>query len=163
MNQIRLIYKKFFRWCIEMEYIKKSPALNLSPERAKTENTLPIKKKEIQLFFDTIDNSNDPYTIRDKTLFAVYAYIGVRKNEALILRVRDLDFSEGIIHIQSSKSGKERRRVIIPKKLIKILKTYLKERKENVKNKVENDWLFPGVTGEKHFSSRQAHNRFIKC
>ncbi len=91
--------------------------------RAKRTKSVPaiLSRKEI---YDILDNLEYPYTIVVKLLYSC----GLRLTEGLNLRIRDIDFEEGIANI-SGKGGKYRK-VFLPKKVL----PEMKEQLNRVKN-----------------------------
>lgn len=79
--------------------------------RAKSKRRVPavLSKEEVVLVLNRMDGS--------KRLAALLMYgTGIRLNEALCLRVMDIDFGRGEITVRSGKGGKDRR-VMLPQSL----------------------------------------------
>ncbi|MBI5807324.1 MAG: site-specific integrase [Ignavibacteriales bacterium] len=123
--------------------------------------TTALTQEEISILFNTISKSTDSNAKRDKTLFAVYAYTGIRKSEALALKISDYDNVSKVLHLPKSKRSSKTFQ-IIPTILSQILDKYLEERLKLINR--DNDLLplFPGKELNKKLSSRQASNRFEK-
>ncbi len=100
----------------------------------------------------------DPHSERDKTLFAVYAYTGIRKSEALELRISDYDSVSKIFHLRKSKRSSKTFQ-IIPTMLSQILDEYLEKRFKLITRDNDSPPFFPGKELNKKLSSRQASNR----
>ncbi|MDB5349451.1 MAG: site-specific recombinase XerD [Planctomycetota bacterium] len=75
-------------------------------------------------------------------LGAVYTYCGLRRNEALRLRVEDVDFRQGILRVvrrngKALKTVASEAAVPMPKALVAILKAWV--------GRCGSEWLFPGM------------------
>lgn len=87
--------------------------------------TVPIMPEEITRLLKVISQSADALANRDNALFSVYAFSGVRKSEALALRVSDYNPQSKTISVKSSK-GRTRKFQPIPPILSGVLDNYLK-------------------------------------
>lgn len=123
-------------------------------------HTSAITQEEISIFFNTISKSSDKYSLRDKTLFAVYAFTGIRKSEALALQISDYDRVSKILYLPQSKYSLKRYQTI-PAILSQILDKYLQTR-FRLTTRGNSLPLFPGYKQNVTLSPRQASNRFNK-
>jgi site-specific recombinase XerD len=92
----------------------------LNIPRAKKESKLPVvlAKEEIKKILRPINN------VKHKLLLGLMYASGLRVSEAVRLRVRDLDFENGVIIIRSGK-GRKDRQTVLPKLIVPVLKKYV--------------------------------------
>jgi len=119
--------------------------------------TVSISQSEIRTLLDTISKSGDPFSKRDKTLFALYAFTGIRKSEALLLRISDYDRDSKLLHLPYVKRSSKKFQVI-PSILTIILDDYLK----NTLIIDLSSPLFTGNSCNRFLTSRQVSYRFDK-
>ena len=160
MNKIKSVYRSFFKWCFIKGFIDKDFTLAIRLVRSNSMRTTPINQDEISALLNTISTSNDLHSQRDKALFAVYAYSGLRKSEALALRICDYDGYAKILSLPKSKGGAKKRQPI-PSILSFVLDGYLNS-DFCVKRSNCALPLFPGNKPGDFLSGRQAGNRFDK-
>ncbi len=100
--------------------------------KPKVRRKLPTvwSREEVCALLDTEMN------IKHRALLALYYSAGLRCQEALDLKVTDIDSKRMIIHIREGK-GKFPRQVMLSPKLLELLRLYWRGRKPK-------DWLFPG-------------------
>lgn len=160
INRHKSVYRSFLKWCFLQEYLQKDFSFYIRLSKVCSKNTIAIRPDEIKKLLDTISKFNDPLSKRDRTLFAIYAFSGIRKAEALFLRVCDFDINSGIIYLPKLKSTAKRTQKI-PTVLAKILCEYVNEN-FTLKNMNSIQPLFPGQKHNNPLSPRQASNRFEK-
>lgn len=158
MNRIKSVYRSFFKWSFETERIQRNPARFLSMGNAGSTPTVPITQKEVSILLETIRKSSDYHVLRDEALFALYAFTGIRRTEALALKIKDYDPAGSGILLRHSKGGIVRRQPV-PSSLSYILDKYLANLRKRRK-KYNSNPLFPGRASEMPISARQAQNRF---
>lgn len=105
-----------------------------------------ISKFEFELLLSSIEfapTRNQKNIIRDKLIFSLLYYSGIRRNELLSLSWSDINLSKSTLAIRSGKGGKDR---IIPlhSSLGPFLEEYLKQRLP-----LKDNALFVGEAGKR--------------
>jgi len=116
-------------------HIKKQKKHNLPSE-------FYLKPKEIKRLIGSARNQ------RDKTLIKLIAHTGMRRNEARLLEVRDIEYDRKQIHVRRGKFDKSRV-VPVTSDLLSDLRNYIGYR--------ETGYVFQG-RGEKPISPRLVNN-----
>ncbi len=121
----------FFKWCIRERHITKNPVADL--ERPRKEKKLPrrLTKQEALRLLEVVYNYpyRHPYLrFRNHALFATFIFAGLRRQEAVNLKLTDVDLENRSIFVRQGKGSKDR---IIPmnETLREILMRYLQERR----------------------------------
>lgn len=155
VNRVKSAYRSFFNWCWSRELIRRNPAAELKLGKVTCRPTSPFSKREIRHFLAGIIESGEPLAKRDAALFSVYAFTGIRRAEALGLRVGDYDPKNGVIRISKTKGGSPGVR-IAPRRLRAALDDYLQSMKS-----VDILWpLFPARDPSIPLTARQVQSRF---
>ena len=131
-----LALKSFLRF-LEREDLVKSLKLPKLPK------SLPkaLTKEEIRRLIDAADN------LRDKLIIILFYATGLRVSEMRNLNVEDINFEDEFLIVRQGK-GRKDRVVPLPRKVIELLKQYLKWRDEYYLNKKENA-LFLNKNGKR--------------
>ncbi|MHB8929785.1 MAG: tyrosine-type recombinase/integrase [Melioribacteraceae bacterium] len=157
LNRIKSVYHSFFNHCYKRKYIN----INLSDEiplvKSCSRFTTAITQKEITSLLNAISQSADTFSQRDRALFAVYAFTGIRKTEALALQISDYDRDLMLLRLPLVKRSSKKFQTI-PSILSNILDDYL----TSSGNADSSFPLFPGNQSKTYLSSRQVSNRFDK-
>ncbi len=121
---------------------------DINIKRQKSEKKLPVvlSKDEIKLMIEKTKNK------KHKLLIELLYGTGLRVSEAVNLKIEDLNLDEPLNIIRGGK-GKKDRQIILPLRLRRKLKSYLKRRRDN------NPYLFH--YRDSHISTRQAQ-RIVK-
>ncbi len=157
LNRIKSVYRSFFNYCYKRKYTNINLADEIHLIKSCSRFTTAITQKEITFLLTAISQSADTFSQRDKTLFAVYAYTGIRKTEALALRISDYDRDSKLLHLPFVKRSSKNFQTI-PSILSDIIDDYLTS-SEVVDSSLP---LFPGSNINTYLSGRQVSYRFEK-
>lgn len=123
----------FFKWLAVKKYISQNPFQLLKAPSPSYEDKKFLKKEEIERIIATIHlhhNYNSLILKRNLVLFYLLLLCGIRKEELMLLQIRDIDFERKILTIrgETSKSAKTRQ-IPIHSLLIMHLNDYFTARK----------------------------------
>jgi integrase/recombinase XerD len=160
LNRTKSSYRSFFNWCYTKRYINVDLSKEIRLVKTCSQSTSAISQEEIRILLDTISKSSDKYSQRDKTLFAVLAFAGIRKSEALSLRISDYDSQTQKLYLSRSKRSSKKYQ-LIPSALAAVLDKYIKK---YLSYEIAQQCLplFPGKHIYSFLSCRQASNIFEK-
>lgn len=156
LNRIRSTIRSFLRWAQETGKVTQNPAAHLRRARAESVPTIPIEPAEVERLLAAIRGSSAPLRVRDEALFAIYAFTGLRRAEALHLTVGDHDPERRTLLVRSGK-GHRPRLVPVPPRLASPLSVH---RAQLGASAEVGGPLFPGRLGGEPLTARQAQGRF---
>ena len=110
------------------------------------EKTLPdfLTIKEVERLFESI-SEDDPYELRDKTIFELLYSSGLRISEAIELESGHIDFENSFINVVGK--GDKERIVPINEEAKRLLLKYLKESRQDILGTRESEYLFISKKG----------------
>ncbi|TET10390.1 MAG: hypothetical protein E3J83_00585 [Candidatus Atribacteria bacterium] len=160
-NKINILHH-FFRFLHNSGYISTNPAILIRPPRNKVKIPKVLNEIELEKFLKAPDHNTDTrfkkYALRDKLIFTMFAYTGLRRTELINLNWNDINLGNKYLIVRKSKNRSQR---IIPlhDRVISLLEKYLSERLP-----LKNNALFIGRTGERihHNSLKNLFDRYIK-
>lgn len=123
----------FCEWLRIKGYIKQNPFSELPYPTPSYEDKQFLKKEEIEKILTAIlSNSVTIFILkRNIAMFYLLLFCGLRREELLLLQVRDLDFENKLLTVRSETSKVKRTRYIpLHSQLILYLKDYLKVRND---------------------------------
>ena len=148
--------KSFYTYMLTSHNVPLNPAKGFTP--SKVERKLPeiLTGKEVDLFLDQPDTS-DEKGCRDKAMLEVLYATGIRVTELISLDIKDVNLSVGFIRCIGK--GKER---IVPlyKTAVKALATYINEVRVQLLDEPHQQALFVNMNGER--MSRQGFWKIVK-
>jgi site-specific recombinase XerD len=144
-----LIIKRFFGFLALEGYIDEDPSLRLP--RPKVGKRLPraLTVAQTRQLLKVLDDDT-PIRHRDKVIIWLMYSAGLRLNEAVGIRVEDLDLQRGTLRVVGK--GNRERLLYLKPALVRLIEGYL----ERVK---PGEYLFPGRSGG-HITDRNIQLRF---
>lgn len=131
VGALKFLYNELLRRNYDLFY--------LYPDRREYKLPQILSMKEVKKLLDSINN------IKHKAMISTLYSCGLRLEELLNLKAEDIDSQRMFIRINSGK-GKKDRNVVLPEKLLIILRKYYKIYKPK-------DYLFEGQNGSKYSST----------
>ena len=119
--------------------------------KPKIRRKLPVvwSREEVAALLDITKN------LKHRALLAILYGAGLRIQEALDLKVTDIDSKRMIINIREGKGGFPRQVMLSPK-LLEWLRAYWNRRKPK-------DWLFPGIRSDRPMYASAVNVSAISC
>ena len=160
-NKINILHH-FFRFLHDSGYISTNPAILIRPPRKKVKIPKVLNEIELEKLLKAPDHNTDTrfkkYSLRDKLIFTMFAYTGLRRTELINLNWNDINLGNKYLIVRKSKNKNQR---IIPlhDRVIELLDLYLTQRLP-----LKNNALFIGRTGQRihHNSLKNLFDRYIK-
>ncbi len=124
----------FFKWMAVKHYIEVNPFATLKHPSPSYEDKKFLKKEEIEKIITAIHTHHDNNLLilkRNLVLFYLLLFCGLRREELMLLQIRDVDIEHKILTVRgdTSKSGRSRQ-LPLHSQLLLYLKDYLNERKK---------------------------------
>jgi site-specific recombinase XerD len=128
---------------------KKIPRMKRTP-------TMPVipSCEEVMLLLNSVKN------IKHKAILYLLYGSGLRVSEVAKLRIRDICSKTMRIRVENAKHGTDRY-TILSESGLQVLRTYFKASFSSKSYKRE-DWLFPGIDGERHINVKTIKNVMIE-
>lgn len=146
-------FSTFFNWCVKIRAVEKNPCENI--EKPKLPSRLPrcLDKKQTIRVLHTV--SSYPWITafqrtRNEAIIYTFIYSGIRLQELLDLKTRDINLETGEMFIQQGK-GKKDRVVPIHPRLRIVLRTYIQEKE---KKKTKSSYFFTGLYSSKPLNAK---------
>ena len=160
-NKINILHH-FFRFLHDSGYIITNPVILIRPPRKKVKIPKVLNEIELEKLLKATDHNTDTrfkkYELRDKLIFTMFAYTGLRRTELINLNWNDINLGSKYLIVKKSKNKNQR---IIPlhDRVIELLDKYLTQRLP-----LKNNALFIGRTGQRihHNSLKNLFDRYIK-
>ena len=124
--------KRFFAWCVDMEYLEKDPAAKLIvPKRGKN-NPATLSPSQVEFLLNEwtpFYTKRDAFLAdRDKALVRLFIMSGLRRAELSALDVGDVNVEGRAIAVRSGKGDRDRA-VMVPANVQPVLRALTKGRK----------------------------------
>jgi integrase/recombinase XerD len=123
----------FFEWMVSKKHIEANPFKEMRYPSPVYEDRKYLKKEEIEKIIAAIHIHHNNILVlkRNLVLFYILLFCGLRKQELLLLKVRDIDFERKMLTVSAdtSKSGRTRH-IPLHSSTIMYLKDYLSARKK---------------------------------
>jgi len=144
-------FNKFFKWCVTEGHVEINPMDGI--KRPRQYKSLPrrLKQGEAQKILYAALDYDWRYKFehtRNHAILATFLFTGMRCQELLNLQMADIHLNSSNILIREGKGAKDRN-VPIHYKLMRILKSYLEDRKRHQK---ESPFLFVGACSNKQMN-----------
>lgn len=156
--EVRLL----FGFLVREGFLLTNPSKNLTvPRQERRISRNVLTRNEIDNFLNTIDTSN-LYGFIDRTIFELLYSTGLRLGELYSLKLKNINFDDGLITVIDGKGLKDRVCVLtgISKKYLKV---YVEELRQKYLNPgVVTKYLFPSIAGKKKKANDPNLNRRIK-
>jgi len=137
--------KSFFRYLYLSKVIVKNPIKIIKSLKQNKKVQIPFSIQEMELVKNIDLNTDDFLSIRDKLIFEIFYQTGIRRNELINLKCKDVNFYGKYLKVFGK--GKKERIIPLGSDLINLLDKYLIIR--NMKNINNIDELILSKTGKK--------------
>jgi Site-specific recombinase XerD len=160
-NKINILHH-FFRFLHASGYINSNPAILIRSPRKKVKIPKVLNDIELEKLLKAPDHNSDTrfkkYALRDKLIFTMFAYTGLRRTELINLNWNDINLGNKYLIVKKSKN-KNQRIIPIHDRVLELLDKYLSERLP-----LKNNALFIGRTDQRihHNSLKNLFDRYIK-
>lgn len=132
VNHLRSVYNAFFNWLAYSGYIPKSPCLMIKPLKCKKEH-----REELSTI-DLDDLRSGCKNVKQRMTIEFLLATGCRANEAINVKLSDIDFDAKTVLVREGKGGKQRVVLLTPV-ATKYIKEYVYTRKHKSEYLFIND------------------------
>ena len=146
INRFVSSLKSFFKFLINENLIETNPVDKI--ETPKTGRILPavLSIEEVDKILNQPD-LNVKLELRDRAILETMYASGLRVSELIELEINNVFFSEGFLRVTGK--GSKERIVPIGRFALHYIETYIKECRNNIKNKLSENILFLNFRGKK--------------
>ena len=99
--------KAFYLFLLKTKTISVSPLAKHQALKSKKKIQIPYSEKEMFQLLNQFDDESDFETIRNKLMFQLFYFTGMRRSELINLKLKDIDFSTNLLKVLG-KRNKER-------------------------------------------------------
>lgn len=133
--------RKFFIWLEHEGVITENPVSNYEFKRYANGSRQPLSQSEILRLFEAAEN------YKEKSLLHLFYSCGLRRTEAVLLQITDIDFKKKFLYVREGK-GSKRRVIPITGTAKRDFYMYLsKERPEKTANEFIIGYMGKGMNG----------------
>lgn len=148
--------KSFYSYMLSIHSVPANPAKGFTPTRIERKLPAVLTSKEVDLFLDQPDPTDDK-GCRDKAMLELLYATGIRVSELISLDIQDVNLSVGFVRCR----GKNKERVIpLYKAAVRALSAYVSEVRPQLLESPEETALFVNMNGER--MSRQGFWKIVK-
>ncbi|MGV8131412.1 MAG: tyrosine-type recombinase/integrase [Candidatus Pacearchaeota archaeon] len=123
----------FFTWLHQHEYITENPFRYMKRPTVVWDDLKYLKKEKIEQIFSALHNpllTNPLVVKRNLAMFYILLFCGLRREELILLQLRDIDIERKILTVRAETSKIPRTRHIpLHSTVVMYLKDYIRERK----------------------------------
>lgn len=153
------VVRSFLRFCEENGLIESSPAAGVGSPKLPRRLPQVLSPEQVSMLLEAIGGTK-PLDLRDRALFELIYSSGLRCQEALDLRLRDLSFES--CEIRAKGKGRKVRIIPVGEFALKALERYLQEgRTRLITGGMQEDHVFLSRTG-RPLSSSDVRRRLVR-
>lgn len=149
LENIRIIIKSFFTWCVDEGIISQNPCNKIKPIRYADNSRQPMTTMELEKIRKACVNP------RETALVEVLYSSAARISEIANMKLSDISFSDKTVVIPHGK-GDKRRISYLSAKAILAIRSYLSTRDDDC------EYLFVNVRGPKHKIAKKSLEEVIR-
>lgn len=150
-------FRTYFTYLVKKGFISSNPMIGIPKPRIQSGPPKSFNEMEIMKILRTVANMPTGYDftrIRNKALITLMIYTGIRKTEAINLKLTDVDLNNYYMFIEHGKGDKRREIPLETEMLVPILHEYLDHRNRLYKT---SPWFFTGTfSGRGHNHEKMA-------
>lgn len=149
--------RQFYKYLKEENKVENNPAEKIQTPEVKKSLPDYLTLEEIDELFTAI-REDEPYELRDKSMFELLYSSGLRISEACNLKLEDVDLENMFLTVRG-KGGRER---LVPfgEKSLLILRKYLESARDDILKSRFSDYLFISKKGD--YLNRKSVWRLLK-
>jgi integrase/recombinase XerD len=140
------VLRSFYRYIVNEGLREDNPARVLESPKGRMSLPEVLNRERVDRMLALIPVDN-PIGLRDRALFELIYSAGLRVSEAVVLNLKDLYFTEGIIRVLGK--GNKERLAPFGEEAAFWLKRYLADGRSRLAGKVRSPGLFIGKTGRR--------------
>lgn len=145
-NKYRKCLKAYCKYLVDEWYLQENPIDKISKRKEPKQLPKTLTREQVKELTLSLENTFDKGTftwMRNITLVYTYLYTGMRLSELTNIKLENLDLIDSSFSVLKWKWSKDRK-IPISNTLLKILYSYLKERKKYF---TDDLYLFPTIKG----------------